>query len=133
MSIEEFQQLQKRLNKGKDAPSEHYLQVQCVNWFRTVYPQYSKLLIAIPNGGYRMPTTARYMKAEGQQAGTPDLFLAIARHKFHGLWIEMKNGTAGRVSDSQTDMIKRLLDQGYDCRIARSMDDFRTIVDDYLK
>ena len=74
MSIEEYKELVSRVNSGKSASSEHDLQVSCVNWFRYKYPQYSKLLFAIPNGGYRTKTTAKYMRAEGQLAGLPDLF-----------------------------------------------------------
>lgn len=132
MSIDEYNKLLERVNRGKSARSEHDLQVQCVNWFRLVYPQYAQLLFAIPNGGYRSKTTARYMKAEGQLAGVPDLFLAVAKHKNHGLWVEMKNGKAGRVSDRQTEMMKLLWEQGYECRIARSREDFEAIINEYL-
>lgn len=133
ISVEEYRKLLERTNKGKSAISEHDLQVNCVNWFRLCHPQYANLLFAIPNGGYRSKTTARYMKAEGQLAGVPDLFLAVGKRKTHGLWIEMKNGKAGRVSESQTEMIKRLWEQGYECRIARSREDFESIINDYLQ
>ena len=132
MSIDEFYKLQERVNRGKSAVSEHDLQVNCVNWFRIVYPQYAKLLMAIPNGGQRNSIVAAKLKAEGVVAGVPDLFLAISRHKMHGLWIEMKNGKAGRVSGNQDEMMARLMSEGYECRIARSRDDFESIVNDYL-
>lgn len=132
ISVEEYRKLIAKSNGGKSASSEHDLQVSCVNWFRLMYPDYAKLLFAIPNGGYRTPTTARYMKAEGQQSGVPDMMLAVPRHKSHGLWIEMKNGKAGRVSENQTEMMKQLWNQGYECRIARSIDDFMNIIQEYL-
>lgn len=132
MSIEEYRKMIAKSNGGKSAASEHDLQVQCVNWFRLVHPEYARLLMAIPNGGQRNSIVAAKMKAEGVQAGCPDLFLAVAKHKFHGLWIEMKNGKAGRVSDKQTEMIQLLWNEGYDCRIARSFEDFEQIVTDYL-
>ena len=147
VTVEEFRILWDKKNGGKPTPhtnevlwgprksasSEHALQVACVNLFRAMYPEYAGLLFAIPNGGYRTPTTARYMKAEGQLAGVPDIFLAVSRNKRHGLWIEMKNGKAGRVSEAQTEMMKRLWEQGYECRIARSMEDFESIVREYLR
>lgn len=132
MTIDELHKLWEKRNHGKAANSEHDLQVSCVNWFRFMYPEYAHLLFAIPNGGYRSKTTARYMKAEGQLAGVPDIFLAVSKHKQHGLWIEMKNGKAGRVSDKQTDMMARLMQQGYECRIARSMEDFQNIINEYI-
>lgn len=91
MTIDEYNRLLQKHNRGKSAASEHDLQVACVNWFRLSYREYSDLLIAIPNGGYRAKSTARYMKAEGQKVGVPDLFLAVPSGKYHGLWIEMKN------------------------------------------
>lgn len=132
MSIDEFNRLREQMNRGKSAPSEHDLQVHCVNWFRYVYPQYAQLLMAIPNGGYRMRLTAAKMRAEGQVAGVPDLFLAVGRNGKHGLWIEMKNGKAGRVSDKQTEMMERLCKEGYACCVARSKEDFEKIIQDYL-
>ena len=132
MTIDEYNKVLERMNKGKSAASEHDLQVGCVNWFRLAYPQYACLLMAIPTGGQRSIVVAAKMKAEGVLAGVPDLFLAVAKHKKHGLWIEMKNGKAGRVSDKQTEMMKLLWREGYDCRIARTRDDFEQIVKEYL-
>lgn len=132
MSIDDYRKMFEKQNRGKAASSEHALQVACVNWFRYAHPQYSHLLMAIPNGGYRTQTTAKLMKAEGQLAGVPDIFLPVARDGFHGLWIEMKNGKAGRVSDSQKDMISRLKEQGYRCEICRTEDEFIETINSYL-
>lgn len=132
MSIDEYNELVSRVNRGKAAPSEHDLQVSCVNWFRLVYPQYAKLLFAIPNGGYRTKTTAKYMRAEGQLAGCPDLHLAIPRKDSHALWIEMKNGKAGRISEKQMAMMDILRAQGYRCEVIRTFDDFKKLIEEYI-
>ena len=47
-------------------------------------------LIAIPNGGRRNAREAARMRREGVKAGVFDLFLPLARHECHGLWVEMK-------------------------------------------
>lgn len=133
MTAEEYQRLLARRNRGKAASSEHTLQVSCVNAFRILYPQYKRLLMAIPNGGYRTRTTACMMKAEGQQAGVPDMLLALARRGYHGLWIEMKNGKAGRVSDHQKEMIALLREQGYACAVCRTQDEFLRYVKAYIE
>lgn len=133
MSIEELNKLIVRKNKGKVAHSEHDLQVSCVNWYRLTYPRHAYLLFAVPNGGWRNTTTAAKLKAEGVLAGVPDLFLAIPHGEFHGLWIEMKNGKAGRVSEAQKEMIPRLREVGYRCEVCHSLLEFRTIIQDYLK
>lgn len=133
MTVEEFHKVLARRNRGKAESSEHALQVHCVNAFRMLYPEYARLLMAIPNGGYRTRTTAALMKAEGQQAGVPDLLLAISRRGYHGLWIEMKNGKAGRVSDNQKEMIALLREHGYACAVCRTQEEFLRYVKAYVE
>jgi len=133
LSVGEFRKLIEKANGGKSAPSEHDLQVTCVNLFRAKHYEHAHLLFAIPNGGYRCKRTASMMRAEGQQSGVPDLFLAVARHGYHGLWIEMKNGKAGRVSKEQKEMMEVLEEQGYKCEVCRSVEDFDNVTDTYLQ
>ncbi len=131
MTITEYNELMQKRNRGKSAPTEHDLQVSCVRWFRYSYPQ--EIIMAIPNGGYRSPKTAAIMKAEGQLAGVPDLFIPAAKGDYHGLWIEMKNGKAGRLSESQQTMIEHLRQLGHRVEIVRSFDEFANLVQEYLK
>ncbi|MCM1577044.1 MAG: VRR-NUC domain-containing protein [Bacteroides sp.] len=119
-------------NLRKAASSEHALQVACVNWFRMQYSRYADLLLAIPNGGQRDIRVARKLKDEGTLAGVPDLFLALPRGEHHGLWIEMKNGKVGRVSESQTKMMHTFTQQGYVCAVCRSFDEFVQIIQQYI-
>ncbi len=118
--------------KGKASSSEHTLQVECVRWFRLQYPKYANLLIAIHNGGQRDVRVARKLKAEGVVAGVPDLFLAVARGQSNGLWIEMKNGKAGRVSEHQHYMLDALARQGYKGVVCRTFDEFMKEINEYL-
>lgn len=117
---------------GKSSHSEHDLQTACVNWFRMQYREYANLLIAIPNGGQRNVRVARKLKAEGVVAGVPDLFLAVARGQSHGLWIEMKNGKAGRVSEHQHYMLDALERQGFKGVVCRTFDEFMKEINEYL-
>lgn len=117
---------------AKSSHSEHDLQTACVNWFRMQYSEYAHLLIAIPNGGQRDVRVARKLKAEGVVAGVPDLFLAVPTSKHAGLWIEMKNGSAGRVSEHQHYMLDALARQGYKGVVCRTFDEFWQIVNSYL-
>ena len=133
MTIEEYQTILQKRNRGKVAASEHDLQVQCINWFRYSYTKLAPLLFAIPNGGWRNATTAAKLKAEGVVAGVPDLFLAVPHGEFHGLWIEMKNGKAGRLSQAQKDMHARLRENMYRCEVCHSWLEFSKIIADYLK
>jgi hypothetical protein len=131
MTLEDYIKLDQKRNKGKSAASEHDLQVQCVTWFRWQYPRL--VIMAIPNGGYRTATTARLMKAEGQLAGVPDLFVPVPAGEYHGLWIEMKNGKAGRLSPAQKTMHEYLRAQGYAVEVVRDGVHFRSVVTNYIQ
>lgn len=131
MTVEQYEKLLMKRNHGKVASSEHELQCTCVSWFRLAYP--NQIIMAIPNGGYRTATTAALMKAEGQLAGVPDLFIPIPRGEFHGLWIEMKNGKAGRLSDAQKRMITRLRNENYMVEVVRTPDEFMKTITEYMK
>lgn len=110
---------------------EHKLQVGCVNWFRYEFPDL--LIFAIPNGSKRNLITAQMLKAEGVTAGIPDLMIPIARNGFNGLFIEMKNGKAGRVTEAQQQMMEKLTFFGYKTEVAHSFEEFHHIVTNYLK
>jgi hypothetical protein len=111
--------------------AEHHLQTQCVAWFRYQYALVSSLLLAIPNGGKRSKATAGKLKAEGVLAGVADLFLAMARKGSHGLWIEMKT-PKGYQTPEQRAFQQRVTAEGYAYVVARSLEQFQTIVNEYL-
>ena len=79
----------------------------------------SELLFAIPNGGKRNIVTAKLLKDEGVKAGVPDVFLAVPRKEFNGLFIEMKRQDGGRVSKEQKDWMDRLQAQGFEAVVCR--------------
>jgi len=114
--------------------SEHQIQCEVVRWFDLQYRNeaYSKRLVATPNGGHRHITVASKMKAEGQRAGFPDLFLHVPREGFHGLAIEMKT-KVGKVSPAQDDWMTFLASQGYAVSVCRSFDDARNVIEEYLR
>lgn len=59
------------------------------------------LLHAIPNGGYRYKATARALQRQGVKAGVPDLCLPCPRGGYHGLYLELKRRTGGRLTLEQ--------------------------------
>lgn len=69
-------------------------------------------LLHIPNEGKRGPKAARDAKWLGVRTGVPDLFLALPRGGYAGLWIEMK-AKGGKLSDKQEVWLNRLEDVGY--------------------
>ncbi len=129
-TIDELHALWDKSNKGKSAQSEHALQVECLRWLRLEHPDV--LCYAIPNGAYTTKTTARKLVAEGVVHGIPDLCIPIPHNGFSALYIEMKNGKAGRLSDHQKAIIPRLQAYGNKVTVCRTMEEFRNEVDAYL-
>ncbi len=130
-TIDELHALWEKKNKGKAAQSEHALQVECLRWLRMAHP--NVLCYAIPNGAYTTKTTARKLVAEGVVHGIPDLCIPIGKNGYNALYIEMKNGKAGRLSDHQKELIPRLQAYGNKVVVCRTMAEFRKEIEEYLR
>lgn len=90
------------------------------------------LLHAIPNGGLRSKRTAAALKRTGVKPGVPDLCLPIARGGFHGLYVEMKRRTGGRVEPEQKAWHARLAAEGYHVAVCRGHEQAIAVLRDYL-
>lgn len=110
---------------------EDNLQRSCVQWFSLQWREYAGLLHHSPNGGKRNAIEAAKFKAMGVRAGFPDLILCVARHGYHGLFIELKTAK-GRQSDNQKYYEYVLEEQGYRYEVVRSLEDFRNLINEYL-
>lgn len=77
-------------------PTESDEQRKFVTWFRLQYR--GVRIFAIPNGGGRSKAQAGILKAEGVEAGVPDLFCPEFR-----MFIEMKRQKGGVLSEVQRD------------------------------
>ena len=84
-----------------------------------------------PNGGKRDAITGGQMKALGVKPGFPDLVLPVATLTHAGLAIEMKSET-GRTSTEQDEWLQHLGNNGWSTAIARSAEEGRRILCDYL-
>ena len=78
----------------------------------------TRLMFAIPNGGFRRPLEAKRMKLQGTKAGVPDIFLPVPRGEFSGLFIELKRPIVKGepkpvLSPEQKFWLKELSDVGY--------------------
>jgi hypothetical protein len=56
----------------------------------------------------------------------------IPKNGYNGLYVEMKAGKKGRVSDEQKNVMARLTENGYLCKVCRCFDDFQKVVDEYM-
>ena len=67
----------------------------------------------------------------GVVPGVPDLFIRIACHGYHGLYIELKT-EKGRLSDKQRRFADSAVADGYKFVVVRSLDEFMRVVKTYL-
>ncbi|MCK9234946.1 MAG: VRR-NUC domain-containing protein [Acholeplasmataceae bacterium] len=94
-----------------------------------------KLLHHIPNGGERSVVVATKLKAMGTKPGVPDLFLPVARHGVHGLYIELKKDWkfgGGKASAVQLEWRDALIDCGYGWALAQGWKEARETLIQYL-
>jgi hypothetical protein len=115
-------------------PSEHQEQKALMEWAELMkcrIPALS-LLHAIPNGGHRHPITAHKMKEEGVKPGVPDLSLPVARHGFHGLYIEMKKSKGGMVQPEQKIWHNALRDEGFRVAVCHGFEAAKAVIEEYL-
>lgn len=127
-----------------NADLEHAEQRALVSWFKTyAHRDLAKLLVNIPNGARRTRWEAARAKAEGLTAGAPDLFLFVARGKWHGLAIEMKWQTEewskgkphtekSYQSKEQREWQKAAQAQGYRYEVVRTADEGIKLITEYL-
>lgn len=125
---------------------EHEEQVSLFNWANGcaaygIYPELS-LLFAIPNGQVALKmvksSTIRfkfigYMNNEGRKKGVPDMFLAVARGGYHGLFIELKRADGGVVSKEQREWINKLKNEGYLAVVCHGCQEAQETIEKYLK
>lgn len=119
---------------SKRQVSEHDLQVAVIAECdrRAMLRSEYGLIFAIPNGGHRHPAVAAKLKAEGVRAGVLDLFLPVARHGYHGLFIELKCG-GNKPTQAQQEWIRNLRAEGYHAAVIwDSVDDVIGLIEWYL-
>lgn len=115
--------------------SEEVEQAKVVRWshrpaVRLLMPEL-RWLHHSPNGGRRDAFTGAQMKALGVKPGFPDLILPVRMGDSSGLIIEMK-AENGRTSDAQKEWIEHFKDQGWETAIARSANEAREMLCNYL-
>ena len=110
--------------------SEYQEQCSLVEWFRVRYPD---RIINADMGGVRL-TMGNAIKAKraGHLKGYPDLFIAVAKGGYYGLFIEMKT-KKGKASNEQEEIIKKLNQEGYYAIICYGFDNAMKTINDYMR
>lgn len=121
--------------RRNDNPLEEQEQAVLMRWAaleKGKYPEL-ELLVHIPNGGSRHKLEAANLKRCGVKAGFPDLMLPVARHGYHGLFIEMKRVGGEKPRASQLIWHENLVRQGYEVVVCYGWDDARKVLERYLR
>lgn len=117
---------------------EQKTQIESMSWFRGEYPQYAMVMThPINEGGRNTGRTGGIHKAEGTQAGVTDLlFFLPAKINgviYLGLGIEFKRPKGGKQSQAQKDFEKMFKAAGYEYVIVRYVDDFKALINTWIK
>jgi len=115
-------------------------QITVVSWFRAQYPKKWRHLQASINGkafsGAKLQPMVKavFAKKEGMVEGASDLFLAIPRHGFHGLYIEMKTlSKTSKASKEQLDFGDDMIYEGYLFVVCKGAEAAITAIKSYLE
>ena len=119
------------LPKKRRLYPEHDLQVACLAWFKMQYPKYERVIYHIPNERKQSPMAGKRAKDLGTLAGVADVFLSVAKYDFHGFYIEFKSAK-GKQTDEQFYFEEAILKQGYQYKIIRDFETFKTEIVKYL-
>ncbi len=117
-----------RPKRGRTREDE--IQIALFSWL-SLYPDVRRLSFHIPNGGNREIQEAVKLKAMGVTAGVPDIFIAIPRDSYHGLFLELKSD-GGVVSDVQRNFLYIAGQEGYCCKVTYGLDAAIETIKDYL-
>lgn len=127
--------------KMKPRISEHNEQKMLIEWARYSRQALPELdyLFAIPNGAFygldgprARAIRAKIMRAEGLMKGVPDLCLPVPSKGYHGLYIEMKAVTQGRLTDEQKKWISALNRYGYRAVVCKGFEAAKEEILKYL-
>lgn len=89
-------------------------------------------LIHIPNEGKRGPTARKDSKRLGLRAGISDLFLALPRGCYAGLWLEMK-AIDGKLTAEQVSWLNKMIGSGYAAILCYGFIQAKERIESYLQ
>lgn len=108
---------------------ESRIQKTIVQLIRMKYP---KLIFTCAPAVAKSPKQGHENKLMGYQRGWPDLFFALPKKGYSGLFIEVKTPD-GKVEAHQKEILQQLNDDGYKAIVCRSVDEALVSLDAYLK
>lgn len=122
--------------------SEHGEQSALMAWTAdpatlAAFPDVAKLFAINNNAGVGDAIRGARAKMAGVKDGVADMFLPVARHGMHGLFLEMKQRKFkgrknGGLSDNQVDFRSQVLDDGFGFATCHGWENAAEILRQYL-
>ena len=130
----------KKIRPKRYGPKETAIQATVIDWAKGYGSKLDgiDMLHSIPNGAvlgnpaYNRFALIGKLKAEGLKPGVLDLFLACARHGFHGFYLEAKTPD-GELSGDQESWIIRAQEEGYKTAVFDNPQHAIDLITEYLK
>lgn len=116
---------------AKKLARETLEQMALFDWI-ALKPKISPYAFHIPNEGKRSRMGGGILKRMGLRKGASDVFIAIPKNEYHGLFIELKADKASNITDSQVQFIKDMRSQGYYAVVCYGSQDAMSVINDYL-
>ena len=106
-------------------------QIALFDW--AAYRTDLQLMFHIVNEGRRSVQHTQALIRQGMKPGVPDIFLPVAKGRYHGLFIEMKRKYGGRQTPEQKAWQAALLEQGYAACVCNGFEEARDTIDWYMR
>lgn len=110
-----------------------------LDYCRLRYPNLYETVIGIFNEGNRSRSTNKILPRLGLRKGASDLFFALPKNGYHGLWMEIKkDGWKYTISqkehiENQTKFINQMVSLGYMGKMVIGTDEGIKLLDAYMK
>lgn len=116
-----------------EGPTESQIQQSCIKWFQMQHRALWEdgVLFHIANEGIRLGGQGGRIKREGIVKGVADLCLAIPRHGYGALYIEMKRPGCYQQPEQKT-WQKNIERHGNKYVVCKSLDEFMVTINRYL-
>ena len=124
---------------SRQPKTESALQIAIVNWCRSLVMRdiIQERFHGDTNGAYlggnevRRAIQSARLKAGGMRKGWPDM--QFYREPGRSLFLELKNGKAGRLSDEQKELHAKLEDHGFTVLVIRTLDEAKKAISEFYQ
>jgi len=121
-----FQRNYKTIEELSTLSEDHLQAAVC-----TLLDHEKLLYYAIPNGVSKSKFAQAIFKYTGLISGVPDLLVCKRNKQYGGLYLELKHAQ-NILSPNQRAFIKKLMENGYQCEIIRSLKQAQKVIFGYV-